>query len=154
MDGSLDIEIVIKSVVGLVVLLTLLIIVFVLPARAKKKKVQKQVKKRIQTTVEKEVALDFDDLRAIVRRHSSSKEDLQKAIDQIVKHYSKIPPKLGIRNHPDFDKYVDLIVHLVRHTNTNKDLILQLDRALTKNNSEYKAELNDTLSKALNSRGI
>ena len=153
MDGSVDIEIVIKSVVGLVVLLTLLIIVFVLPTRAKKKKVQKQVKKRIQT-VEKEEVLDFDDLRAIVRRRSSSTEDLQKAIDQVVKHYSKIPPKLGIRNHPDFDKYVDLIVHLVRHTNTNKDLILQLDRALTKNNPEYKAELNDTLSKALNSRGI
>lgn len=149
----MDIEFIIKSVVGLIVLLTLLIILFVLPARKKKKKIQKQKKQAALKEEESEELLSFDELRAVVRRRSTTAEELQKVIDQVVKHYSKIPPKLGIRTHPDFDKYVDLIVHLVRHRNTNKDLILQLDRALTKNNPEYKAELNDTLTKALNSRG-
>ena len=150
----MDIELIIKSVVGLIVLLTLLVIVFILPARAKKKK-KAQAKKSVKKVVEeKEKVLPFDELRAIVRRKSSTTEDLQKAVDQIVEHYSKIHPKMGLRSHPDFDKYVDLIVHLVRHRNTNKDLILKLDRALVKNNPDYKAELNDTLTKALNSRGI
>ena len=150
----MDIELIIKSVVGLIVLLTLLVIVFILPARAKKKK-KAQAKKSVKKAVEeKEKVLPFDELRAIVRRKSSTTEDLQKAVDQIVEHYSKIHPKMGLRSHPDFDKYVDLIVHLVRHRNTNKDLILKLDRALVKNNPDYKAELNDTLTKALNSRGI
>ena len=150
----MDIELIIKSVVGLIVLLTVLVIVFILPARAKKKK-KAQAKKSVKKVVEeKEKVLPFDELRAIVRRKSSTTEDLQKAVDQIVEHYSKIHPKMGIRSHPEFDKYVDLIVHLVRHRNTNKDLILKLDRALVKNNPDYKAELNDTLTKALNSRGI
>ena len=150
----MDIELIIKSVVGLIVLLTLLVIVFILPARAKKKK-KAQAKKSVKKVVEeKEKVLPFDELRAIVRRKSSTTEELQKAVDQIVEHYSKIHPKMGIRSHPDFDKYVDLIVHLVRHRNTNKDLILKLDCALVKNNPDYKAELNDTLTKALNSRGI
>ncbi len=151
----MDIELIIKSVVGLVVLLTLLIVLFIIPSRNKKKRSRDQ-KKSVKPAEkkEKEEILSFDELRAIVRRRSTTTEELQKAIDQIVKHYSKIHPKLGIRNHPDFDKYVDLIVHLVRHKNTNKDLVLQLDRALTQNNPEYRAELNDTLSKALNSRGM
>ena len=149
----MDIELIIKSVVGLIVLLTLLVIVFILPAKAKKKKVEAK-KSPTKSAPPKEEVLPFDELRSIVRRKSSTTEDLQKAVDQIVKHYSKIHPKMGIRTHPDFDKYVDLIVHLVRHRNTNKDLILKLDRALTKNNPDYKAELNDTLTKALNSRGV
>ena len=150
----MDIELIIKSVVGLIVLLTLLVILFILPARAKKKK-KVQAKKSVKKVVEeKEKVLPFDELRAIIRRKSTTTEELQKAVDQIVEHYSKIHPKMGLRSHPDFDKYVDLIVHLVRHRNTNKELILKLDRALLKSNPDYKAELNDTLTKALNSRGI
>jgi hypothetical protein len=152
----MDIELLIKSIVGLIVILTILIVVFILPAKSKKKK--QQVKSK-QTTFSKQVnkkekVLSFDELRAIVRKKSSTTKDLEYAVDEIVKHYSKIHPKMGVRTHPDFDKYIDLIVHLVRHKNTNKDLILKLDRALTKNNPDYKAELNDTLTKALNSRGI
>ena len=150
----MDIELIIKSVVGLVVLLTLLIVLFIIPSRNKKKRIEERKKESAKPVKKREEILSFDELRAIVRRRSTTTEELQKAIDQVVKHYSKIHPKLGIRNHPDFDKYVDLIIHLVRHKNTNKDLILQLDRALTQNNPEYRAELNDTLTKALNSRGM
>ena len=151
----MDIEIIVKSVIGLIVLLTLLIILFVLPAKSKKKKhSSKPDTKSVDVVLQEEKVLPFDELRAIIRRRSSSTQELQKAVDQIVHHYSKIHPKMGIRKHPDFDKYVDLIVHLVRHKNTNKDLILKLDRALVKNNPDYKAELNDTLTKALNSRGV
>ncbi len=150
----MDLELLIKTIVGLIVILTLLIIIFVLPAKAKKKKQKEQKKKSYTTAVKKEEVPPFDELLAVIKRKSSSTEELQRAVELIVKHYSKIHPKMGIRAHPDFDKYVELIIHLVRHRNTNKDLILMLDRALVKNNPDYKAELNDTLTKALNSRGI
>ena len=149
----MDIALIFKSVVGLIVLLAILIIIFILPARKRKVKKRAQERKEELHQKAKEEILAFDELRAIVRRSSSSREDLERAVEQIVKHYVKIHPKLGIRTHPEFDKYVDLIVHLVRHRNTSKELILKLDRELTKNNPEYKAELNDTLSKALNSLG-
>ncbi len=150
----MNIEIVIESVVGLVVLLTLLIVLFLVPWKRKKKKLHtKKSQGKEATQRKREEVLPFDELRAVVRRRSSSSEDLEMAIDQVIKHYAKIHPKLGIRNHPDFDKYVDLIVHLVRHKNTNKDLIIKLDKALTHENPQYKAELNDTLTKALNSLG-
>jgi len=149
----MDIDLLIKSIIGLIVILFLLIVVFVLPAKEKPKKKQKKKQTITQQKPKTLDDLDFDELRAIVRRPSTSKEELKKAIEQIVKNYSKIPPKLGIRTHPDFDKYVDLIIHLIRHPNTDKKLILELDKTLLKNNPQYKEELNEALSKGLNSLG-
>ncbi len=155
----MDVELLIRGFIGLVVLLGLLMLLFLLPARKKKAKKEQKIsnstKKSAYTKRERspEDELSFDALRAIIRTRSSTTEELERAVDAIIRHYIHIPPKLGTRTHPDFDKYVDVIVHLVRHKNTNKDLILKLDKALNKENSAYKAELNDTLSKALNSRG-
>ncbi len=149
---TMDIGLIIKSVVGLIVVLAVLIIVFILPIQTKKKKDQERSTKSEEEKGKMDPVLSFDELRLIIRKRSSTTEELNKAVDQIVHHYGKIQPKLGIRSHPEFDKYVDVIVHLVRHKNTNKDLILKLDRELTRKNPDYKAELNDTLTKALNSR--
>ena len=118
----MNIEIVIESVVGLVVLLTLLIVLFLVPWKRKKKKLHtKKSQGKEATQRKREEVLPFDELRAVVRRRSSSSEDLEMAIDQVIKHYAKIHPKL--------------------------------DKALTHENPQYKAELNDTLTKALNSLG-
>ncbi len=156
----MSVELLIQSIIGLIVLLILLVLLFLLLSRSKKKEqknkstVVTKVTKSTKKNSKKESIPSFDELRAIVRNKKSSHEDLKKAVDLIIQHYSKIHPKMGIRSHPDFDKYVDLIVHLVRHRNTSKELILKLDAALLKVNPDYKAELNDTLTKALNSRGI
>ncbi len=150
----MDIVLLIKGVVGLIVVLAVLIMVFLLPAKMETKKKQPKEKiKPVQTKQTREEELSFEKIRSIVKNKDSTAVELEKAIDQLIKHFVKITPKLGIRSHPDFDKYVEIIVYLVRHHNTNKDLILKLDSALTKNNPEYRAELNDTLTKALNSRG-
>ncbi|NPA65640.1 MAG: hypothetical protein GXO11_02035 [Epsilonproteobacteria bacterium] len=152
----MDIGLLIKSIAGLVAILIVLILIFVLPARKKKAKQKKEQAEKEKVKKQKkkyEPIPTFDELLKIVKNQESSTEDLQKAIDLIIKYHSKIPPKLGIRAHPDFDKYVALIIFLVRHKNTNKDLILSLDRALRKNNPSYEPELNNALSKALNSRG-
>jgi len=151
----MEIGLLIKFVVGLIVLLMVLVGVFLLPKKisSKNKKNNTKEEKPKQTTKKEEKIPPFDELLAIVKNSSSSTAELNEAIDIIVNNYAKIPPKVGIRSHLDFDKYVKLIVYLVRHKNTNKDLVLKLDKALVKNNPSYKAELNDTLNKALNSRG-
>jgi len=151
----LDIVLLLESIGGLFVILVLLLFLVILPARKKKKAKEEEKKKQAQQKSAKsrpEPVPTFDELRAKVRQNATSKEELEKTIDLIIKYYSKIPKKLGTRTHPDFDKYVDLIVHVVRHKNTNKNIILKLDKALLQKNPEYKAELNDALSKALNSR--
>ena len=153
----MNIELLIQSIVGLIVILTILIVLFLLPKKLKKKKIEEEKKVQEQAKrkkTEKEKVLSFEELLAIVKNRASSTQDLEKAVDQVIKYYNKIHPKMGIRAHPDFDKYVELIVHLVRHKNTNKDIILRLDKALLKNNPSYKPELNDTLSKALNARAL
>lgn len=153
----MDLELLVRIIGGLLVLLVLLIVIFVLPSRAKKKKSSSSLSKtasKVALEPKDLKELSFDELRAIVRKRSSTTKDLEDAIEQIVKSYSKIHPKMGLRTHPDFDMYIDLIVHLVRHKNTNTALVLKLDRALVKNNPDYKAELNDALQKALNSRGF
>jgi hypothetical protein len=151
----MNIELLIESIVGLIVILVILIVLFVLPARKKRKKQQeqKEKEKKQQQPPKKEEVLPFEELLAIVKSKTSSEKDLEFAIDQIIKYHSKIPPKMGIRSHPELDKYIALIVFLVRHKNTNKNIILKLDRALIEKNPSYKAELNDALTKALNSRG-
>ncbi len=151
----MDIELVIKSVVGLVVILAILIMVFLLPMKLGSKKESPKTKhQKPKPDKPQEQKLTFEQIRSIIKNKNSSSEDLALAVDQLVKHYATITPKMGIRSHPDFDKYVEIMMYLVRHRNTNKDLILKLDKALTKNNPQYRAELNDTLTKALNSRGI
>ena len=149
----MDIALLIKGIVGLIVVLAVLIMIFLLPAKfgSKKEKSKKTPQEPIQTKQEEQ--LTFEQIRSIIKNRNSTTDDLAKAIDQLVLHYAKITPKLGIRSHPDFDKYVEIIVYLVRHPNTNKDLVLKLDKALSAANSEYRAELNDALTKALNSRG-
>jgi ABC-type multidrug transport system fused ATPase/permease subunit len=153
----MEVGLLLKLGIGLIVVLMVLIAIFLLPKKIKSKKTnkanQKQETKSQVPKKQEEKVLSLDELIAIVKNKSSTTKELDDAINQIIKHYAKIPPKMGIRSHPDFDKYVKLVVYLVRHRNTNKDLVLKLDRALVKNNPEYKAELNDTLNKALNSRG-
>ena len=140
---------------GLFLLLIILLFVFILPAHKKKKQQQKEAQKKKSQNKKQEKKEDiptFDALRAKVRTTSLSKEELEESIDLIIKYYSKIPHKLGTRTHPDYDKYLDLMIALARHPQTDKTLILRLDRALHKENPQYKIELNEALRRALNAR--
>jgi hypothetical protein len=72
----------------------------------------------------------------------------------ILKYYGHIHEKLGIRSHPDFDIYMEILIIICRHPNTNKDIIIKFDKELTRLNPSYKAEINEALTKGLNSRGV
>ena len=153
----MDVGVLINGAIGLIVILAILIMVFLLPAKikGKKKETKKENQKKSEPKKEekkKQNQLTLEEIRLITKDKNSTTEELEEAIEQLIKHHVKIPPKLGIRSHPDFDIYVEIIIYLVRHKNTNKRLVLMLDSALVKNNPSYKAQLNDALNKALTSR--
>jgi len=149
----MEITLLIKSILGLVVLLGILLFFFMYSSAEKKsKKKQKQVVKKRTTNVEEE--LDLMALRKIIKTKESSEKELKDALDLILKNYGNITKKLGTRSHPDFDIYMDILFSLCRHKNTNKNLIIGFDKELMRLNPEYKAEINNAVTKGLNSRGI
>ena len=145
----MDIVLLVKSGVGLLVLLAILIFFMISVPTAKKKKKAKPV-----VPVSNKLNIDFDYLRAIIRNKKSTSQELKETLDLILKYHGTIHTKLGLRAHPDFDMYMDVILHICRHPNTNKDLILKFDKELVSKNPEYKVEINDSLTKGLNSRGF
>ncbi|WP_457746879.1 hypothetical protein [Sulfurimonas sp.] len=146
----MDVVVLVKSIVGLMIVLGILIFVlFYTPSKRKKKK-----EKSIQKNVKKRPEMDFTRLLAIIKNKKSSTQELEEALDLIIKYHGKIHPKLGIRAHPEFDIYADILFRICRHPNTTKELIINFDRSLEKLNPDYNKEINDALTKGLNSRGF
>ena len=102
----------------------------------------------------REVKPDFTTLLEVIRDKKSTTQELKEAVELIIKYYGKIPKKLGMRAHPKFELYSEIILRLCHHPNINKEIILRLDRELERQNPEYKLEINDSLEKGLNTRGI
>ena len=135
----------------LFVLALILIPLLLLYTRGKKERIKK---KRLGHAKKEEKKIpSFERLYGIVKDPNSSESDLKEATEAIIKYYGDIPPKRGIRPDPLFKKYATLIVALARHRNTNKDIIINFDRALQKQNPSYALEIEDFLQRGLNSRG-
>lgn len=137
---------------GLVVILGILIIFFFYMPSGKKKNPKKK-KAYIQESKPK-AKHDLKDLVAVIRNKNSTTEELSQALDDIIKFHGHIHPKLGIRCHQEFDIYSEIILRICRHPNTSKEIIIKFDKALEARNPEYVREINDSLTKGLNSRGI
>ena len=144
MEASLLIE----AIAGLVAILAVLIFILFKPHKEVKKtsKVELSKTKDIEKT-------DLETLRAIIRNRVSSTKQLSHAIDLVLKHHGKIPDKLGTRTNPKFDSYMEMLITICRHSNTSKDIILKFDKELTRLNPSYKTEINEAITKGLNSRG-
>lgn len=71
----------------------------------------------------------------------------------VLKNYGQIHQKMGVRAHPDFDIYMGILFAICRHPNTNKNIILNFDKELSRLNPDYKAEINDAVTKGIKSRG-
>ena len=143
MEASLLVE----SIAGLVIVLGILIFLLLKPTSEKKSN-----KINIKSSSEAKEKTDLDTLRHIIRNRMSSTEKLENAVEMVLKYHGKIPAKLGIRINPQFDAYMEIMVTLCHHPHTTKDIILKLDKELTRLNPEYKSEINDALTKGLNSR--
>ncbi|MCW8838977.1 MAG: hypothetical protein OQJ77_06920 [Thiovulaceae bacterium] len=143
MEASLLIE----TIAGLVIVLGILLFIFLKP-----KNVKKTNTINIKSSNNSDKKLDLDSLRHIIRNRVSTEKQLSEAVDLVIKNYGKIPGKLGLRLNPKFDAYMEILITLCRHPNTNKNIILKFDKELTRLNPEYKSEINDAITKGLNSR--
>jgi len=151
----MDVTLLVKSIAGLVGILGVLLFIFLYLQASKKEKIKQEAKKQKKVQQQKEqVSHTLQDLLAVIRNKSATTEELKNALELIIKYYGRIHPKLGVRTHPDFDIYSEILLRICRHPNTNKDLIIKFDRELEKLNPEYLREINDALTKGLNSRGF
>lgn len=145
----MDITLLIKSIAALTGALGILILLYFYVAHSNKPQKKPSTKKTLHVH---EAVPDLKTLLEIIKDKKSTTEELSEAVDLIVKYYGKIPKKLGMRAHPKFEIYSELLLRICHHPNTNKDIILKLDRELQKLNPEYKIELEDSLTKGLNTR--
>jgi hypothetical protein len=158
----MEAELIIKSIMGLVALLGLLIFLLFLEPKSTQKSQEKpsdikpaaQEEKKEPSGESHKKEFDLNYLAEIIKNKKSDSKKLQYALDAIIKYHGKVHKKLGLRAHPDFDIYIDILFTLCRHPNANKDLIINFDRELERQNPEYKQEINEAITKGLNSRGI
>ncbi len=148
-------EIIVKSIMGLIALLALLIFLLFYNPNKSKKRVVSSAKSVEESISSKE--LEESNLKVLIAMVKSKKSDAKKleyALGMILKYHGKVHKKMGLRPHPEFMIYEDIIFTLCRHPHTNKDLIVNFDREFLKLNPDYKQEINDAITKGLNSRGI
>ena len=138
---------------GLIAILALLIFLFFYSSSSKKTK-KIDIKKTKEPTKSREEVPDLQTLRAIIKNKKTKTKELKKSLDLVLKYYGNIHKKLGVRTHPDFNVYMEILFTICRHPNTNKNIIVDFDSALGKLNPAYKAEINDAITKGLNSRGV
>ncbi|MDD5372884.1 MAG: hypothetical protein PHO62_05600 [Sulfurimonas sp.] len=142
-------ELIIKSIMGLIAVLAVLIFfLFFEPSKGSKTQ-----KKADDNNVGEEIKPDLIFLKNIVKNKKTDEEKLGETLDLIIKYYGAIDKKVGIKPHPNFDIYADILFTICKHPHTNKNIIIKFDRELEKLNPEYKKEINEAIAKGLNSRG-
>lgn len=155
----MDTELIIKSIMGLIAVLAILVfLLFLEPAKkSQKKSNQQKIEDKVKAEEKAKKTIDNTDLkhlRSIIKDKKSSTELLGEALDLVIKYHGRVHTKLGLRSHPDFDAYMDIIFTACRHPNINKDLIIKFDKELTRLNPEYKQDINEALTKGLTSRRV
>jgi len=142
----LDIVLIVKSLVGLVALLGILIMLLLY--KSKKQEIS------IKEKASKPKMMSFEQIMRVVRDRKSTSEQLEEAVNTLLKRYPKIPPKHGIRLDNAFYNYSEIMVRLCRHPNITKEILLRYDQELIKCNPKYQKEIDDVFSKGLQSRGM
>ena len=154
----MDIELIIQSVMGLVALLALLVFLLFLTSNssAKKKELKdNEIEKEVVVKhVSTEMPNDLVSLRNVIKDKNSSTLELRKALELIIQFHGTVHTKLGVRAHPDFDPYMDVLFTICRHPNADKNMIITFDKELGKSNKEYKQDINEAITKGLNSRRV
>jgi hypothetical protein len=162
----METDIIVKSILVLLGVLVILVFLLFLEPKEKSPKDKKdtQTKKSQPKVVEKEKIkykkeepkqrVDLDYLLSVIKNKKSDVDKLSEALELVIKHHGLVHKKLGMRPHPDFDIYVDILFTICRHPNANKDMIIKFDRELARLNPEYKQEINESIERGLNSRRV
>ena len=148
----MDLILLLQSGSGLLVVLAILIFLWIFSSNVKKK--TKVIKNKRSNTEQVKQPTDLMYLKSIVKKRKSTNKELKDALELIIKYHGHIHKKLGVRSHPDFDIYMDILFTICRHPNTSKEIIIKFDKDLERLNPEYKPEINSAITKGLNSRGV
>lgn len=143
----------IMAVLGLLIVLVVLIFLIVKPNEEITRTITTKlsVPEPFEETKVKE--RDFESLKKIIKNKKSSAKQLEEALDLIIKHHGNIHPRLGVRAHPDFDRYMDILFTICRHKNATSKMIVKFDKELAALNPDYVKDINDAITRGLNSRG-
>lgn len=147
-------ELILYMILGLVVVLAFLMLLLFLSPKKESAKTHKEVEPNRKQEPKIITRTDLDYLLGVIKNKKTTTKELATVLDLVIKHHGNIAKKIGIRTHPDFDIYVDIILTICRHTNTNKNIIVKFDKELVTLNPDYKEEINDAITKGLNSRGF
>ncbi len=150
----MDIIFLLKSGLGLIATLGILVFLLILPANKRQKQNKAKPQKEHEEVKKEKLPIDLKELIKIVKNKDIDSTKLKETLDTILKYHGKIPHKLGARTNPAFSIYEDIIFTICRHPNTTADIILTFNTGLEKLNEEYKPQINDALSRGLNSRVI
>ena len=157
----METELIIKFIMGLVAILAVLLLLLFIETDKEKKTSKKttdiEVKSIKEEITQELYTIKLENLESLVRVIKDKKSDslkLSEALDLIIKYHGRVHKKLGLRAHPDFNIYVNILFTICRHPNANKDLIIKFEKELLELNGEYKQEINDAITKGLNSRRV
>lgn len=141
------------AVLGLLIVLVVLIFLIVKPNEEITKTITTKlsIQEPVKETKTKE--FDFESLRKIIKNKRSNAKQLEEALELIIKYHGNIHPRLGVRAHPDFDRYMDVLFTICRHKNATSKMIVKFDKELAALNPDYVKEINDAIARGLNSRG-
>lgn len=138
----------------LLILIPLLLSYIVYPDTKVTQHLPIQKKETKSPAISKDTPLSFEEIQRILTHKESSKEDLREAIEQLIKHHGKIHAKLGDLPHPDFKRYLALIIALCNNPQADKDIIVALDQKLRTKNPRYGLNIDEATNKGLAGRGF
>lgn len=103
-------------------------------------------------TIDKNQAMSFEEILVLFSHKDSTQEDLKEGIEQLIRHHGKIHAKLGDLVHPDFKRYLELIITLCKNPKADKDIIVSLDQKLRVKNPKYRLEIDEATNKGIAAR--
>ncbi|PHR54328.1 MAG: hypothetical protein COA44_13535 [Arcobacter sp.] len=136
----------------LLILIPLLLSYLVFPAEEVAKNIPK--KKTTPPVISKDKPLSFEEISDIFTHSQSTPDVLKEAIEQLIKHHGKIHAKLGDIPHPDYKRYLALIINLCKNPQADKDIIISLDQKLRVKNPRYGLEIDEAVNKGISARGF
>lgn len=137
----------------LLILIPLLLSYLVFPAKEISEKYPIKIK-ALKPAVKKGTPLSFEEISSIFSNSESTAEELKEGIEQLIKHHGKIHAKLGDLPHPDFKRYLSLIINLCKNPKADKDIIVSLDQKLRVKNPKYGLQIDEAINKGITARGF
>ncbi len=143
-------------IILLLLLIPLLLSYLIFPADSNAEAAQRKqvVKIDEKPVIDKNKTLSFEEIKILFSHKHSNKNELKEAIEQLVRHHGKIHAKLGDLAHPDFKRYLELIISLCKNPQADKELILSLDQKLRVKNPKYGLEIDEAVNKGIAARGF